>query len=152
MHAFPQVVIFQARGVLSTQVMQSGKKKQEQKKKQELSTTKFNQLHTKNGFSRSCNRNYHTCVIMQWAEKQMNTLDPAFPSGGCKNLNKRVKNITAVRQGLSCSSSSTVVKKKKAAAYLLAGKPSKCAPHTATPAVVSRMHETGNHTWTVPIP
>lgn len=32
MHAFPQVVIFQARGVLSTQVMQSGKKKQEQKK------------------------------------------------------------------------------------------------------------------------
>lgn len=82
----------------------------------------------------------------------MNTLDPAFPSGGCKKLNKWVKNITTVRQRLELFSSSTVVKKKKAAAYLLAGKPSKCAPHIVKPVAVSRMHETGNHTWTAPIP
>lgn len=49
-----------------------------------------------------CKRNHCTCVIMKWAEKQTNTFDPTFSSGGCIKLNKWVKNITTVR-GLNTS-------------------------------------------------
>lgn len=42
-------------------------------------------------------KNHCTCALMQWAEKQTNMLDPIFSTGGCKKLNKWVKNIIISR-------------------------------------------------------
>lgn len=42
-------------------------------------------------------RNHCTCALTQWAEKQTNIVDSVFSSGGCKKLNKWVKNIITSR-------------------------------------------------------